>query len=87
MPAQSTFDIAEPRIELFSLAAVHRRKRADHAIAASGDHKLNAGDQKHRCRDQRQAETIAKARERIGCMQRPWSLLAFAANIGTIEGR
>jgi hypothetical protein len=65
MAAQARFDIGEPLIELLRPAAIHRRKRADHAIAASAYHKLDAGDEKHRRRDQRKAEAIAKARERV----------------------
>ena len=63
------FDLRQPFVELFGTAAIHRRERADHAVAAGGDHKVDAGDEKHRCRDQRQAEAVAKARERIDCWQ------------------
>ena len=63
MPLQPAFDLAQPFVELFGAAAIHRRERADHAVAAGGDHKLDAGDEKHRRRDQRQAEAVAKARE------------------------
>ena len=66
-------------------AAIHRRKRADHAVAAGGDHELDAGDQKHRRRDQRQAETVAKARQGIGGLQRHSSLLALLPEIGTLD--
>ena len=66
MAAQLPFDVAEPIIELFGAAAIHGRKRADHAIAAGGYHQIDAGDQKHRRRDQRQIEAIAKSREGIG---------------------
>ena len=62
MTAQPVFDLAEPFVELFGAAAIHRRERADHAVAAGGDHEFDAGDEKHRRRDQRQAEAIAKAR-------------------------
>jgi hypothetical protein len=67
--AATGFDLAEPFVELFGAAAIHRRERADHAVAAGGYHELDAGDQKHRRRDQRQAEAVAKAREEIDCWQ------------------
>ena len=98
MSAQPVFDVAEPGIELFGAAAIHRRKRADHAVAAGRHHEIDAGDQEHRRCDQRQAEAVAKAREWIGGIQRSVSLIptAFAVscsefavlaldNIGTIE--
>ena len=66
MTAQPVFDLAEPLVELFGAAAIHRRERSDHAIAAGGDHEFDAGDQKHRRRDQWQAEATLEARERLG---------------------
>jgi len=66
MTAQPLLDVAEPAVELLGAAAVHRRKRADHAVAAGRRHQFDAGDEKHRRRDQRQAEAPVKARERIG---------------------
>ena len=67
--------------------AIHRRKRADHAVAAGGDDELDAGDEKHRRRDQRQAAAdreSAKAvsggarRVRPG-LSRRGAVLAFGA--------
>ncbi len=63
---QPGFDVAEPAVELFGAAAIHRRERADHAVAASGHHKIDAGDEEHRRRDQRQAQAVAKACQRVG---------------------
>jgi hypothetical protein len=68
MRFQPDIDIRQPLVQLFGAAAVHRRERADHAVAAGRYHKVCTGDEKHRCRDQRQAEAVAKARERIGCL-------------------
>lgn len=64
MPAQPVFDDRQPAVELFSAAAVHRWKGADHAIAAGRDHEIDAGHQEHRSRNQRQLQSVAKARER-----------------------
>src|SRR5882757_2414812 len=69
MKAQPLLDLAEPAIELFRTAAIHRRKRADHAVAAGSYHQFDAGDQKHRRRDQRQAQTTAKARKSVSGWQ------------------
>ena len=66
MPAQTLLDLAEPRVELFGAAAIHRRERTDHAVAACGHHEIDAGDEEHRRRDQRQAEALAKACQRVG---------------------
>jgi hypothetical protein len=99
MTAQPVFDLAKPAIELFRAAAIHGRECADHAVAAGGYYKVNAGDEEHRRRDQRQAEAVAKSREWIGGTQNPIScstprytvprlgfiVLAFS-NIGTTEG-
>src|SRR5258705_10690372 len=63
MTAQPVFDLAKPAIELFRAAAIHGRECADHAVAAGGHYKVNAGDEEHRRRDQRQAEAVAKSRE------------------------
>ena len=69
MTAQPLLDLAEPAVELLRAAAIHRRKGTDHAVAAGGYHQFDAGDEKHRRRDQRQAQTIVKARKRIGGWQ------------------
>ena len=66
---QPDIDIRQPLVQLFGAAAIHRGKRTNHAVAAGGYHKVCARDEKHRCRDQRQAETVAKAREGIDCWQ------------------
>ncbi len=95
MRLQPDVDIRQPLVELFGTAAVHRRERADHAVAACGYHKVDAGDEKHRCRDQRQAEAVAKARERIDRWQCVSSRLeplprcasVRSRNIGTGEGQ
>ena len=42
MLLQSALDLAEPFIELFGAAAIHRRKRADHAVAACSYHEFDA---------------------------------------------
>ena len=57
----AALDLAEPGVELSGTAAIDRGKRADHAGAASRDDELDAGDEKHRRRNQRQAEAVAKA--------------------------
>ena len=94
MPSQSLLDPDEPVIELVRTAAIHRRERADHPVAACGYHKFDAGDEKHRRRDQRQAQAVAKARKRIGYWQGVSSRLeqrplcaSVAANFGTMKGR
>ena len=69
MLLQSALDLGQPFIQLLGAAAIHRRKRADHAVAACGDYKLDAGDEKHRCCYQRQAEAVAKTREGVDCWQ------------------
>src|ERR1700733_533518 len=99
MAPQLVFDVAKPGIELFGAAAIHRRERADHPVAASRHHQIDAGDEKHRRRDQRQAQAVAKACEEIGRFQRrflvnrpgfavprPGFVVLASGNIGTTEG-
>src|SRR5438105_2402037 len=69
MRLQPDIDIRQPLLELFGTAAVHRWERTDHAIAACSYHKLDARDEKHRRRDQRQAEAVVKARQSIGWLR------------------
>src|SRR3954469_479892 len=69
MPAKLAFDITNPDIELLGAAAIHRRKRSDHAVAAGCDHKPDAPHQEHRRGDQRQAEAIAKAAKQVSGSQ------------------
>jgi hypothetical protein len=98
MAGQPVFDIGKPAIELLGAAAVHGRERADHPVAAGRHHKVDTGDEKHRCCDQRQTHSVAKTRQRVGETQNAVSLmmafvvprpgldvLAFG-NIGTVEG-
>jgi hypothetical protein len=66
---QLCFDIAEPAVELFGAAAIHRRERTDHAVAAGGDDEIDAGDKEHWSSDQRQAEAILKACEEVDRVQ------------------
>src|SRR6185312_9510126 len=81
--AQTALDLVKPGVELFGAPAVNGRKRADHAAPAGGDDELDAGNQKHRRRNQRQTETVAKSRQGIGSLQRALSLLSVASEIGT----
>ena len=81
------------RREFLDECLTHRhRERTDHAVAAGGDHEVDTRDEKHRRRDQRQAETVAKAREQIGGWQSVSSQLeqrdhcaSVGFNIGTNE--
>jgi hypothetical protein len=65
VPSQTGFDLAEPCIELFGATAICGGEAADHAAPAGRDHELDARDQKHRRRDQRQRETIAETLQSI----------------------
>ncbi|MGY4414255.1 hypothetical protein ACVWW4_005991 [Bradyrhizobium sp. LB7.1] len=64
--AQPRLDFGEPRLKLFRATTVHSGEAADHSVTAGRDHELDARHQKHRRRDQRQIETIAKALQSIG---------------------
>src|SRR6476646_8481800 len=69
MLLQSALDPGQPFVELFRATAVHRWKRTDHPVAASGYHEFDTRHEKHRRRNQRQAEAIAKARKKIGWLR------------------
>ena len=51
-------DAAQPFVQLLDRAGVERRKRADHARLALGDHQLRSGDDEERRADHRQFEAI-----------------------------
>src|SRR5215207_4464317 len=92
MGLQPDIDIRQPFVELFGAAAVHRWERADHAVAACGDHKVCSGNEKHRRCDQRQAEAVAKARQRIdgwhddsSWLEQRTRCASVTANIGTTK--
>src|SRR5262249_11954611 len=68
-------------------AAIHRRKRADHAVAAGGHHQFHSGDEEHGGGDQWKREAIAKAREWIGCLQKVMPLLASSSKIGKARAK
>jgi hypothetical protein len=63
MLLQPCLDPGKPNVELLRAAAIHGGKASDHAVAARRNHKLDAGDQKHRRGDERQAQAIAKTAE------------------------
>src|SRR5215208_2676955 len=92
MHLQPDIDIRQPFVELFGTAAIHGRKRTDHTVAACGDHKVWAGNEKHRRCDQRQAEAVAKARQRIdgwhdvsSWLEQRTRCASVTANIGTTK--
>ncbi|MNH25955.1 hypothetical protein D3C79_859800 [compost metagenome] len=55
---QAGFDFFEPGLEASAIALVQRRETADHAIGATGQYQLRVGDQKHRCRYDRQTQAL-----------------------------
>ncbi len=63
MITQAPANGREPVCKLFGRPAISRRKGPDHAVATSGDHKINAGNEEHRRRNQRQAHPVANANE------------------------
>jgi hypothetical protein len=65
MLLQSTLDLAQPLVKLLGTTAVHRRERADHPVAACSYYEFHTRHEKHRCRDQRQAQVFIEARKKI----------------------
>src|SRR5688572_3368472 len=86
MRLQPDVDIRQPFVQLFGAAAIHRGKRTDHAVAAGGHYQFNTGYEKHRCRDQRQAEAVAKARQGIDCWQSISSRLEQPSCCASVAG-
>ena len=95
MPMQARGDLDKPAVELFRATAIHRRKRADHAVAAGSGYEFHAGNQEHGSCDQRQPKAILKPRERVGTCLGTWQgrfavpvvMLALPASLARSNGR
>jgi hypothetical protein len=53
----------KPGIELFGASAINGRECADYPVAAGSHHKIDAGNKKHRRRDQRQHAEVPRGLE------------------------
>ncbi|MNP35273.1 hypothetical protein D3C76_1285970 [compost metagenome] len=71
---QPGLDFFQPGFEAAALALVQRRKAADHAIAAAGEHQLRVGNQEHRRRHHGQTQALF---EQSG--QRHWNTPVICA--------
>ncbi|MNT66346.1 hypothetical protein D3C72_2044070 [compost metagenome] len=58
--SQARFNFFEPGLETATVALIQRRETTDDPIGATSQYQLRVGDQKHRCRNHRQAQALFK---------------------------